>query len=119
MKNLNIKRIYEEPSTNDGIRILVDRLWPRGISKQRAHLDYWYKDIAPSPGLRKWFDHKEDRFSEFSKKYWEELQNNAEIKNIISFLKTNHVTLIYAAKSPLINHAIVLKNFIDYQRQNF
>ena len=111
---LKIKRIYEPPSTSDGIRIFVDRLWARGVTKERAKLDYWFKDIAPSSDLRKWFNHDAAKFEEFAQKYREELHyREEEIKKIRTFLKTKNVTLIYAAKSPTINHAIVLKNYIE------
>lgn len=116
MKNfpIKIKRIYELPSTEDGLRILVDRLWPRGIAKERAAIDYWYKEITPSNSLRKWFAHKEDRFNEFSKLYKEELKSQEEVLNKVKMFSTKKpVTLIYAAKDPKINHAIVLKKVIE------
>lgn len=114
MFNLKIKRIYDEPSNDDGVRILVDRLWPRGITKEKAHLNYWFKDIAPSSELRKWFNHEEGKYEEFSRHYTEELRNCGEnIIKIKNLLKTQNVTLIYAAKSPIINHATVLKNYIN------
>lgn len=113
MKKLQIKRIYEKPSSHDGIRILVDRLWPRGIRKENAHLDYWFKDIAPSPELRMWFGHKPERFKEFSKKYMSELKyTKTTIEQIKDMLKNKNVTLIYAAKDPKINHAVILENVI-------
>lgn len=113
MGNLKIKRIYEEPLKVDGIRILIDRLWPRGISKERAHLDYWFKDIAPSSDLRKWFNHEPKKFKEFRKCYKEELKCEPEkVKEILKLLEQHNVTLIYAAKNPKINHAIVLKDYI-------
>ncbi|MCB0453355.1 MAG: DUF488 family protein, partial [Aequorivita sp.] len=79
MIDIKIKRIYEDASKNDGFRILVDRIWPRGVSKKDAKLDEWMKEIAPSTELRKWFDHKEDRFAEFEKKYYKELENRPEL----------------------------------------
>lgn len=112
MRSLAIKRVYEQPLETDGIRILVDRLWPRGISKVRAHLDEWLKDIAPSTKLREWFSHEPDKFGEFSKLYREELEGNPEIARIRDMLKTDNVTLIYAAKDPHVNHAIVLRDVI-------
>lgn len=116
---LKIKRIYEEPSDDDGIRIFVDRLWSRGVTKEQAHLDYWFKDIAPSSELRKWFNHEPEKFAEFAKKYKEELKyNDEDVAKIKSFLKNNNVTLIYAAKSPTINHAIVLKNYLEASVNN-
>ena len=114
MGTLKIKRIYELPTPDDGIRIFVDRLWARGVTKTDAKLDYWFKDIAPSSDLRKWFNHEPEKFNEFARKYREELQHSKnDIKKIKDFLKNNNVTLIYAAKSPTINHAVVLKNYID------
>ncbi len=111
---LKIKRIYDTPSRDDGIRIFVDRLWARGVTKDRAKLDYWFKDIAPSSDLRKWFNHEPEKFEEFTQKYCEELNYaNEEVKKIKTLLKTHNVTLIYAAKSPTINHARVLKEYIE------
>lgn len=111
---LKIKRIYEQPCEDDGVRIFVDRLWARGMTKERAHLDYWFKEISPSPELRKWFNHEPEKFKVFSEKYKEELQDKKEgVDRIKDFLKDKNVTLLYATKSPTINHAIVLKNFID------
>ncbi|MDD3593492.1 MAG: DUF488 domain-containing protein [Candidatus Gastranaerophilales bacterium] len=113
MKKLQIKRIYENPSSSDGIRILVDRLWPRGVRKEDAHLDYWFKDIAPSPQLRTWFGHKPERFQEFSKDYINELKySKTTIEQIKDMLKNENVTLVYAAKDPKINHAVILENVI-------
>lgn len=110
---VSIKRIYDEPAASDGYRILVDRLWPRGVSKHDAALDSWMKDIAPSPELRTWFNHDPDKFAEFRARYISELEQNpavAELRQII----TDHaiVTLLYGAKDPQINHAIVLRDFI-------
>ncbi len=111
---IKIKRIYDLPSTEDGTRILVDRLWPRGITKEKAAIDYWYKEITPSNDLRKWFSHKEDRFIEFSKLYKEELKSQQRILKQIKLLADKKpVTLIYAAKDPKINHAWVLKEVLD------
>ena len=115
MKKLQIKRVYEAASPSDGIRILIDRLWPRGIKKSEARLDYWFKDVAPSPDLRKWFGHIRERFEEFSKEYVNELESNKtpHIEQIRDMLKSKNVTLLYAAKDHEINHAVVLKNFIN------
>ena len=112
MQTLAIKRVYEAPAQSDGIRILVDRLWPRGISKVRAQLDDWMKDIAPSPKLRIWFNHEPEKFGEFSRLYREELEGNAGVQKIREMLKTKNVTLVYAAKDPMVNHAIVLRHVI-------
>ena len=114
MGTLKIKRVYDEPLKSDGIRILVDRLWPRGVSKSRAKIDYWLTDIAPTSELRKWFNHEPEKFVEFSQKYREELDYaKDEVQKIKTLLKTHNVTLIYAAKSSTINHAKVLKNYIE------
>lgn len=117
MYPLKIKRAYEEVSTEDGKRILVDRYWPRGVKKEEAKLDGWAKEVCPSTGLRKWFDHREDRFSDFAEKYREELNTSEEArawrKEIIKNLNNSPVTLIYAAKSETINHARVLQGWIE------
>lgn len=110
-----IKRIYEEPVSGDGARILVDRLWPRGVSKERAKLDLWLKDIAPSTELREWFGHDPKKWIGFQKKYKIELANNeepvAELKKIIRQNKT--VTLLYAAKDEEHNEAVVINNLLS------
>ncbi len=116
---LKIKRIYEDASDNDGYRILVDRLWPRGITKARAHLDEWNKNIAPSPELRKWFCHKAELFDEFSRLYSEELDKHTdELTRIINISKQQNVTLLYAAKDPEINHAVVLENKLSDMKKS-
>jgi len=113
--SLQIKRIYDAPAASDGTRVLVDRLWPRGISKERAALDLWLKDVAPSSDLRTWFNHKPERFAEFSHRYIDELSRNPVAKELRDKLadNTRNLTLVYAAKDPAINHAIVLKAFIE------
>jgi uncharacterized protein YeaO (DUF488 family) len=106
---VKIKRIYDEPAADDGYRVLVDRLWPRGVSKERAALDEWMKDVAPSPDLRTWFGHKPERFAEFSARYESELQTNAAAKKLGELIKQHdNVTLLYAAHDPKVNHALVL-----------
>lgn len=114
MSVIKIKRAYEKAETNDGYRILVDRLWPRGLTKERAAIDLWLKEIAPSPGLRKWFGHDPERFLEFRTRYVEELVQNPAITNV-SDLLTKHriVTLVYSAKNVEINHAVILKGFME------
>lgn len=110
---VRIKRIYDEPEDTDGYRVLVDRLWPRGVSRQRAALDAWLKDVAPSPELRVWFGHDPARFEEFRARYRHELEHNpvvAELKKTIA--SQSAVTLLYGAKDPSVNHAVVLKEFI-------
>lgn len=110
---VNIKRIYDPSSPSDGYRVLVDRLWPRGLSKDKAKIDLWLKEVAPTSELRKWFNHDTAKFDEFSARYESELKDNralAELKKLTSQHKT--VTLLYGAKDPNINHAAVLKSYL-------
>lgn len=83
---IKLKRVYEPASKDDGLRILVERLWPRGVSKQRASLDYWLKDVAPSADLRKWYDHDPARWSEFRKRYWAELKALGDVMSLLKFI---------------------------------
>lgn len=111
---INIKRIYEKPEKADGYRVLVDRLWPRGVKKEKADVDFWAKEVAPSTELRKWFNHIPAKWNEFKKKYKEELKGNTaveQIKEIIS--KHSTITFLYAAKDEEHNQAIVLKEFFN------
>jgi uncharacterized protein YeaO (DUF488 family) len=112
MSSLQIKRVYEQPSPEDGARILVDRLWPRGLRKDAAALDHWCKDIAPSAELRKWFDHREDRFDEFRKRYRLELKANPALAEFRTLTRSGKVTLLYAAHDEKVNHAVVLAEYI-------
>ncbi|GAB6085811.1 DUF488 domain-containing protein [Alkaliphilus crotonatoxidans] len=111
-----IKRIYEAASLEDGKRVLVDRLWPRGVSKDQAMLDLWLKDIAPSPELRKAYNHKPERHEEFRKMYEHELSTSPVCKEAVKLLKpmglNETVTLLYGARDPVYNHAIVLLNWL-------
>ena len=108
---VRIKRIHDERSDEDGLRLLVDRLWPRGISKQRAALDAWRADLAPSTALRKWFMHDPRRWAEFRQRYRAELRALAPQLQALRELATlQRVTLLYAARDPRINHAIVLRD---------
>jgi uncharacterized protein YeaO (DUF488 family) len=106
---IRIKRVYESPSRNDGRRILVDRVWPRGLKKEQAQVDLWLKDIAPSTALRKWFGHDPQKWDEFRKRYRAELQNNREALRLLKQeLKKGRVTLLYSAKDEEHNQAVVL-----------
>ena len=108
---IKVKRVYEPIDKDDGIRVLVDRLWPRGISKDK--IDIWLKDIAPSEDLRKWFNHDASKWEEFKRKYFEELDKNPKIEILLQLIrKGNHVTLVYASKSPY-NNAVALKEYLD------
>ena len=111
---IKIKRVYERPDSQDGVRILVDRLWPRGLSKKNAHIDLWLKDIAPSTALRQWFGHEPDKWRRFQGRYKTELRNNADLVNIVAEkAKTGTVTLLYAARDEKHNDALVLKHFLE------
>lgn len=113
MTSIKIKRVYEEPAKSDGKRVLVDRLWPRGLSKERAAVDIWLKEIAPSTDLRKWFGHDPAKWKEFQKRYIEELDANAEPVNTINELaKKGTVTLLYGAKDEEHNDAVVLLDYL-------
>ncbi|WP_248910264.1 DUF488 domain-containing protein [Halocatena marina] len=108
------KRIYEAAEPEDGIRVLVDRLWPRGISKEDADLDRWIKEVAPSDELRRWFDHDRERWDEFNRRYQTELTHHQDIIGESRELADEEtVTLLYAAKDEVHNNAIVLKEVIE------
>jgi uncharacterized protein YeaO (DUF488 family) len=111
---LRIKRVYEQPAEEDGKRILVDRLWPRGLTKEKASIDLWLKDIAPTTELRKWFGHDPAKWTAFKKKYYQELKNNKEAVSILTEeLKKGTVTLVYGAKDEQHNEVVVLKELFD------
>ncbi|GAA4707399.1 DUF488 domain-containing protein [Brevibacillus fulvus] len=114
---IQIKRIYEPHSAEDGVRILVDRLWPRGISKKKAFIAEWMKEIAPSPELRKSFCHQPELFSAFSAQYERELAEDptrcALVRHICEIAKENTVTLLTATKDPVYNHAVVLQRWLE------
>lgn len=113
MYSVKIKRIYEAPAKTDGYRILVDRLWPRGITKAAAHLDEWNKDIAPSPPLRKWFNHDPGKFDAFTKKYLQELEKHHEaLQRLRMLAQEKPLCLLYAARDEACNHARVLAETI-------
>jgi uncharacterized protein YeaO (DUF488 family) len=116
MATVVIKRAYDPPSGRDGIRILVDRLWPRGLRKDTAALDLWAKDLAPTPSLRKWFDHRPERFAEFKRRYRDELKGNHAVPDVIGQIGKAKATLLYAAKDPMVNHAVVLADFLNRSR---
>ena len=109
-----LKRVYEPADQKDGYRVLVDRLWPRGVSREKAALDLWLKDVAPSTELREWFGHKPERFAEFSARYESELSDNPAANDLRKIIKDKKiVTLLYAARDPLASHATVLLRFIS------
>ena len=106
---IKIKRIYDTPADDDGFRVLVDRLWPRGVKKLDAKVDLWAKEIAPTTALRKWFDHEPAKFDEFRSRYMKELDSNADaLKQIIDRAGHSAIILLYAARDNVCNHALVL-----------
>ena len=111
---IKIKRVYEKPDEEDGIRILVDRLWPRGLTKENASVDLWLKDLAPSTELRKWFGHDPVKWKEFQKRYLQELEKNKEQGLLLKEqIKKGKVTLVYGAKDEEHNQALVLKELFS------
>jgi len=116
MKRIILHRIYDKSNYSEGIRILIDRIWPRGIKKEDANIDYWFKEVAPSSELRKWFGHKPERFEEFRLKYLQELRNDEEksqkVDEICQILAEDNVILLFGAKDIERNNAVVLKEAI-------
>lgn len=113
---IRIKRVYREAAPGDGIRILVDRVWPRGISKERAHIVAWRKDLAPTESLRRWFGHKLMRWAEFRRRYQTELKTPGmfeEIRKLAQMSRYKTITLVYSKADEDHNQAIILKNFIE------
>jgi uncharacterized protein YeaO (DUF488 family) len=109
---LAVKRVYDPPARGDGFRVLVDRLWPRGLTKEDAALDLWAKDLAPSPDLRRDFNHRPERFAEFTDHYRGELAHNPAVAAFRAELKRPKVTLVYGAHDRAHNHALVLADFL-------
>ena len=111
---VKIKRIYDQPEKTDGTRVLVDRLWPRGVKKQDAGFDLWLKDIAPSDDLRKWFSHDPSKWQEFRKRYKNELKDKPDLIDDLKIIaRQRTVTLLCAAKDAVRNNAVVLKEMIE------
>ncbi len=111
---IKLKRVYENPAQEDGVRILVERLWPRGLAKERAKIDMWLKDVAPSAELRKWFSHDPGKWKGFCERYKKELdQRKDQINMLKAKIKEGNVTFVYAAKDDRHNSAVVLKMFIE------
>lgn len=113
---LRLKRVYDPPDDEDGCRILIDRLWPRGLTKEQAAIQEWMKEIAPDPELRRWFGHMPERFGEFRERYLHELAENetkaALVRRIRKQAAEELVTLVYGAKDPVHNHGVVLLDFV-------
>lgn len=116
---VQLKRAYEAPSPDDGFRVLVDRLWPRGVSKARAHLDLWLKDIAPSTELREWFGHDPAKWDEFRARYHRELDQNHEVVGqLMEQAQRGPLTLVYSAKDREHNDAVVLREYLLAHQAN-
>ncbi|ACB96817.1 DUF488 domain-containing protein [Beijerinckia indica] len=116
---LQIKRVYEPADDDDGARVLIDRVWPRGVTKQAAALSLWLKEIAPSAALRKWFGHDPTRFQEFQRRYRAELDHNEiAVSHVRDLLKKGRVTLLYGAHDMTHNNAIVLRDYIGEQEHS-
>jgi len=115
MSTIRLKRVYEEPEPDDGLRVLVERLWPRGVSKERAAVDLWLKAVAPTAELRRWFDHDPAKWAEFQKRYEAELKDNDEaVDELRRKCHGATVTFIYAAHDEEHNAALVLKHYLDH-----
>ncbi len=111
--NIKLKRAYQDADPSDGIRILVERLWPRGVTKAAAAIDHWFKEIAPSPELRKWFAHRPERWSEFQTRYWGQLTQNPQlVAELRASCLKGTVTFVFAARDTARNGAVVLKKYL-------
>ena len=111
--DIRLKRAYDPPAAADGLRILVERLWPRGVARARAKIDYWYKEVAPSPELRRWFAHDPARWPEFRRRYRAELRSNAEdVARLAKLCAGHRVTFVFAARDEAMNSAVVLREYL-------
>jgi uncharacterized protein YeaO (DUF488 family) len=116
--SIHLKRAYNAPATSDGYRVLVDRLWPRGISKEDIKIDLWLKEIAPSGDLRKWFGHDPEKWNEFKKRYFKELDDRPDVvKQLADKVNQGPVTLVFAAKDEEFNNAVAIKEFLQRWNQ--
>lgn len=116
---IQCKRVYDEPSPDDGTRVLVDRLWPRGVSKEEAELDAWMKEVAPSDELRTWFDHDPEKWEAFRRRYREELSENEDaVASLHEAATKGTLTLVYSAKDREHNNAVVLRDYLKRLSSN-
>ena len=110
---VSLKRAYETPSATDGCRILVERLWPRGVSKRTARIDLWARDVAPSTELRRWFNHDPERWAEFKRRYFKELRDHREeLEPVIERVRRGHVTFVFGSREERFNNAVALREFV-------
>lgn len=117
---VRIKRVYDEPAASDGKRVLVDRLWPRGVSKERAHLDLWLKEVAPSPELRTWFGHDPEKWGEFRRRYEAELasgETHQAFLTLRDLARQGSLTLVFAAHDVQHNNAVVLRELLSQDKE--
>ncbi len=115
---IQLKRVYEDPTPEDGVRVLVDRIWPRGVTKDRAMIDYWLKELAPSTALRKWFGHSPSRWTEFKHRYFAELDSRrTEINELRKIADNKTVTLVFGARDVEHNQAVALKIYLETRPQ--
>jgi uncharacterized protein YeaO (DUF488 family) len=115
--SISVKRVYEAPEPDDGLRVLVDRIWPRGVSKEEAKIDLWLKEIAPSTGLRKWFGHDPEKWDEFQARYRAELEGSEALAELRRLSRRRRVTLVYGARDEKHNNAQALRRLISRSRQ--
>ena len=109
---ITTKRVYETASSDDGVRVLVDRLWPRGLPKDRAKIDLWLRDVAPSNELRRWFNHEPEKWDEFRRRYFAELTESGAARSVLEEASRSKVTLLFAAKDEERNNAVALREFL-------
>ena len=114
-----LKRVYETASPDDGVRILVDRLWPRGLSKERAKIDLWLRDVAPSNELRRWFNHDCEKWDEFRRRYFTELTGNDGARSVLEEASRSKVTLLFASKDQERNNAVALRAYLVESRRAY
>jgi uncharacterized protein YeaO (DUF488 family) len=111
---IQLKRVYAQPSPSDGKRVLVERLWPRGLTKEKARIDEWLKDLAPSPELRKWYGHDPQKWVEFKKRYWQELDRLHDlVSELAEECRGRRVTFVFASKEEKLNSATLLKEYVE------
>ncbi len=115
---INLKRIYEAASEDDGVRILVDRLWPRGLSKDHAKVDLWVRDVAPSSELRRWFNHEPAKWDEFRRRYFSELGESVAARSILEAASRSKITMLFAAKDEERNNAVALRDYLVQSKRS-
>lgn len=114
---IHIKRVYEPPSPDDGVRYLVDQLWPRGIKREELQIEAWIKEVAPSKDLREWFGHEPEKWEEFRSRYFQELNQNEQAwQPLVEAARSGTVTLVYSARDEARNNALALKQYLDERR---